>query len=320
MTMMSIKRSIPIKNLGDLHMSDRYSKPKNISDMGVSFEERLEQIGKISKQARESGINLAVTHKSSANIKAQNERSLASQKNVESTPMANPRSQKALDHYKEKGQSKQILKVWFMLMQAFDSKMKMFFGDEPDVHFMKFAVSLNPESYKRLEANLLERLDEDREWPPSLIRLRQLANSPTKETMYKARQRLIHHPVPLNELDRVETFIKKYKMTEVKNFSERNFEAEFNRKYTQWFREVLLDDMDLRLEAQRKEISGYIEKEMPTEHDIRRDEIIAHGKAFDNKFGQKIKQLCQEKSAQPEEISELEGKSIEQERLAKPGN
>ncbi len=295
-------------------MSDRYSKPKNVSDMGVSFEERLEQIGKLSKQSRQSGGNLSVTQRGQSAPSYSNERGQVSTDHQQ--PMMNPRSQKALDHYKEKGQSKQILKVWFMLMQAFDSKMKMFFGDEPDVHFMKFAVSLTPESYKRLEANLLERLDEDREWPPSLIRLHQLANSPTKEAMYNARQRLIHHPVPVAELDRVERFIKKYKMTEVKSFSERYFESEFNRKYTQWFREVLLEDMDLRLEAQRKEISDYIEKETVTENDIHREEVIASGKAFDNKFGQRIKAMCQEKHAQPEELSLQEEKEIEQRRFA----
>ncbi|MCG6212748.1 hypothetical protein K6U56_12315 [Vibrio furnissii] len=297
-------------------MSDRYSKPQNVSDMGVSFEERLAQLGKLSKQSREGNGFPSATNSGLVNSNANSERGLASNKNVESAPMINPKSQKALDHYKEKGQSKQILKVWFMLMQAFDSKMKMFFGDEPDVHFMKFAVSLTPESYKRLEANLLERLDEDREWPPSLIRLRQLANSPTKETMYNARQRLIHHPVPVVELDRVEKFIKKYKMTEVKSFSERNFETEFNRKYTQWFREVLLEDMDLRLEEKRKEISHYLEQELQTEHDIRREELISNGKAFDNKFGQRIKKMCQEKNVQAEEVPESEARVIEQERLA----
>ncbi|KGY10875.1 hypothetical protein NM22_18440 [Vibrio tubiashii] len=284
--------------------------------MGVSFEERLAQLGKLSKQSREGNVVPSATNSGLVNSNAHSERGLAANKNVESAPMINPKSQKALDHYKEKGQSKQILKVWFMLMQAFDSKMKMFFGDEPDVHFMKFAVSLTPESYKRLEANLLERLDEDREWPPSLIRLRQLANSPTKETMYNARQRLIHHPVPVVELDRVEKFIKKYKMTEVKSFSERNFEAEFNRKYTQWFREVLLEDMDLRLEEKRKEISHYLEQELPTEHDIRREEMISNGKAFDNKFGQRIKEMCQAKNVQAEEVPESEARVIEQERLA----
>ncbi|MEZ8825636.1 hypothetical protein AB6E04_14855 [Vibrio amylolyticus] len=292
-------------------MTDKHNRPKNIPDLGVSFEERLAQLGKLSKQSRSDGSGMTVA---SNRYPTQNQHRQSGLQNTphESHRMSNSRDQKALDEYKEKGQSKQILKVWFMLMQAFDSKMKQFFGDEPDIHFMKFAATLTPESYKRLEANLLERLDEDREWPPSLIRLRQLANSPTKESMYKARQRLFHFPVPNAELDRVEAFIKKYKMREVRSFSERNFESEFNRKYTQWFREVILDDMDIYLEEQSQKISTSLNEDNPTENDKRRDDLIAKGQAFDHTLGQRIQKMLQEKSAavEIEDIGEEEATSL----------
>ncbi len=161
---------------------------KNVSELGVTFEERLAQLGKLSKHSRGDGKNARTP------ISNQQNRGFGSADASDTSVIANPKSRAALDEYKQRGQSKQILKVWFMLMQAFGSKLKHFFGDEPDVHFMKFAVSLTADSYKRLEANLLERLDEDREWPPSLIRLRQLAESPTKEMMYRARQKTVSLP------------------------------------------------------------------------------------------------------------------------------
>ncbi|RJX75150.1 hypothetical protein DZ860_00225 [Vibrio sinensis] len=297
-------------------MTDNFNKPKNMTDLGVSFEERLEQLGKLSKQSRET--NLSSSHRSQ--MATNHNRGVGQSFNSDSRGMSS-RSKQALEEYKERGQSNQILKVWFMLMQAFDSKMKHFFGEEPDVHFMKFAVALTPESYKRLEANLLERLDEDREWPPSLIRLRQLANSPTKEVMYIARQNLFHNPVPSSELGRVELFIRKYKMRELKNFSERNFESEFNRKYTQWFREVLLDDMDIKFDEQQSEMKRFLDVEYATEHDKQREANIAQGKAFDNKFGQKILEAMREKKSQveevgPEEVQNIEQLRKEQQRLA----
>ena len=291
-------------------MSDNFDKPKDIASLGVSFEERLAQLGKLSKQTRVSN-SPSQGHSSSAHPTQRKNSDLDSSRSI------NQQSKQALDAYKEKGQSKQILKVWFMLMQAFDSKMKVFFGDEPDVHFMKFAASLTPESYKRLEANLLERLDEDREWPPSLIRLRQLANSPTKEMMYKARQHLFHHPVPIDQLDRVELFIKRYKMREVRSFSERYFEAEFNRKYTQWFREVILEDMDKKLEEERARISTYIDVESTNEHDKEIDQVIAQGKAFENPLGERIQQMLREKKSQAPEISDVTEEELAQQRRHK---
>lgn len=306
-------------------MSDDQNKPKNISELGMSFEDLLAQNGKLSKQVRKSNssapstkqLQVDNTYNSSSNSGQKNR--ITDKLNYSSSHrLTNPNSQRVLDEYREKGKSKQILKTWFMLMQAFDSKMKHWFGEEPDVHFMKFAAALTPESFKRLEANLLERLDEDKEWPPSLVRLRQLANSPTKETMYLARQHLFHRPVPKDDLDRVELFIKKYKMHEVRTFSEKNFEAEFNRKYTQWFREVLLDDMDQRFDQQQNDTVHYIEDSIsvPTEHDKHRDELIASGKAFNNKFGQKILKAISEKSGHTEEISMEESVRIEQRLMA----
>ncbi|WP_237360834.1 hypothetical protein [Vibrio marisflavi] len=294
-------------------MSDDYNKPKNVSELGVTFEERLAQLGKLSKHSRGDGKNARTP------ISNQQNRGFGSADASDTSVIANPKSRAALDEYKQRGQSKQILKVWFMLMQAFGSKLKHFFGDEPDVHFMKFAVSLTADSYKRLEANLLERLDEDREWPPSLIRLRQLAESPTKEMMYRARQKLFHYPVPMNELDRVEQFIKKYKMREVKNFSERNFELEFNRKFTQWFREVILEDMDVQFDEIRKEMNHRLECDHFTENDKHIDDVISEGNAFNNPFGERIQKMLQEKHAMPEALSDQEASAIER-RCKSKGN
>ncbi|CAM4202974.1 hypothetical protein [Vibrio agarivorans] len=294
-------------------MTDDFNRPKNIADVGVTFEERLAQLGKLSKQSRDRE-QLPATQGNRVSNYQQNTNVSAPGGYPSRT--AKSRNEQALEEYKKQGQSKQILKVWAMLLQAFDSKMKHFFGEEPDVHFMKFAASLTAESYKRLEDNLLERLDEDREWPPSLVRLRQLANSPTKETMYKARQNLFHNPIPISELDRVELFIKRYKMKEVKSFSDRYFESEFNRKYTQWFREVVLDDMDIRLNEERERVQTYLDNEPVTENDRHREEMIASGEAFNNKFGEQILKMIREKNSEPEELTHEEVERIEQRKLA----
>jgi hypothetical protein len=118
--------------------------------------------------------------------------------------------------------------------------------------------------------------------------LEQLADSPTKETMYEAQQKLYHMPVPLSQLNRVELYIKKYKMQEVRHFSERHFEAEFNRKYTQWFREVVIHDMDVKISEKQAEIQSFMDTQHTTDNDRRRDEDISSGMTFNNKFGQKI--------------------------------
>jgi hypothetical protein len=297
-------------------MADDFNKPKNIAQIGESFEDHLNRLGKASKQTSNdnAGSQQVSTYNRKANHPTNTHLAAYKQNNALS-----PKAREALDQYKERGQHIQILKVWSMLMQAFDSKLRHFFGDEPDTHFMKFAASLTPDAYKRLEANLLERLDEDREWPPSLIRLHQLANSPTKEVMYKARQNLFHRPVPIAELGRVELYIKKFKMHEVKHFSERQFEKEFNRKYTQWFREVMLDDLDIKVEAQQSEIHSFLDAQPVTELDKRIADNISNGKAFDHKFGQRILDTLKAKSVQAvEESSQQEQHSVqlEQERLA----
>lgn len=308
-------------------MADNFNKPKNMSQLEESFEEHITRLGKQSKQAR--GTNLSRSSSApQANNTNSSSRQVSSQAHTKrqtknfNTPTLtqnvslSPKAIAALDMYKDKGQHIQVLKVWSMLMQAFGSKFNYYFGDEPDVRFMEFAASLGQDSYKRLEANLLERLDEDKEWPPSLVRLRQLANSPTKETMYNARQRLFHHPVPINELNRVELYIKRFKMREVRHFSEKNFEAEFNRKYIQWFREVVLDDKDIEIEEKQREINDYLENQSPTDHDKLRDARIADRTAFNHKYGKKILEAIQHKKEHSEEISNEEAERIEQLRLA----
>ncbi|MGX9415749.1 hypothetical protein ACWU4D_00225 [Vibrio sp. WJH972] len=291
-------------------MSDDFNKPKNIAQVGESFEDHLRRMGKMSKQA--TSDRYPVQQRKSSFPSSGSNTPVSSTNTSLST-----KAKESLSQYKESGQHIQILKVWGMLMQAFDSKLRHFFGDEPDVHFMKFAASLTPESYKRLEANLLERLDEDREWPPSLIRLRQLANSPTKETMYKARQNLFHYPVPISELTRVELYIKRFKMHEVRRLSDRYFETEFNRKYTLWFREVMLEDMDIKIAAKQSEIDVALDTQHVTENDRIIDESIAKGDAFNHKFGQRISDVLKEKaSLSIEEITPLDAVELEQQNLA----
>ncbi|GAD80830.1 hypothetical protein VEZ01S_44_00330 [Vibrio ezurae NBRC 102218] len=286
-------------------MNNERDKIKKISDViGSSFEEHLARAGKQSKQS-----SLGKVRESNApSYRRQNagqNRALETRHNVSNRRgLTNPNSQKVLDEYHRLGKSEQILRVWAMLMQAFDSKMKHYFGEEPDSHFMHFAADLTPDSFARLQANLLERLDEDREWPPSLIRLKQLANSPTKEVMYQARQHLFHAPVPINKLDRVELFVKKHKMREVRSLPEKNFEREFNRKYIQWFRDVIFHDMDITLEERQQEISRHVQASTETHHDQAVNKIISQGQAFENPMGARIKSIIGNKHIQVDEITD----------------
>lgn len=281
-------------------MSDKYTKPKNITQVGETFEDILKRKGKNSLERRSQENIQPYTNNSlpsNYNYSKKNNRSKSLSENAKAE----------LNKYREDDKHILILQVWNMLMQAFDSKLSYFFGDEPDARLMKFAASLTPAAYKRLEANLLERLDEDKEWPPSLIRLQQLANSPTKESTYNASMKLFHHPVPKKELDRVELYIKNYKMHEVRKLPERNFDSEFRRKYTLWFREVMLDDMDIKLEEKRNEINSYLENTEIKETDKLVNEKISNGDAFKNKFGSRILKAMKEKTENSvEEITEEE--------------
>ncbi len=286
-------------------MSNEYNKPKGIAEVGESFEELLLRKSKMAKSTAVS------------NAYGQNKSSMPAQQQTQASKgFLSAKAEQNLQQYQTKEQKAQILRVWSMLMQAFGSKFTYFFGDEPDRSFMAFAASLTADGYKRLEANLYERLDEDKEWPPSLVRLSQLADSPTKETMYEARQRLFHNPVPVEQLNRVERYIKRYKMTEVRNFSDKYFESEFNRRYTQWFREVVLADMDIKIAEKQDSISDSIDSLTPTEHDKRREAEIAEGRAFDNKYGERIKKMLQDKVPEFEEISEEDALTLEQQKLA----
>jgi len=127
---------------------------------------------------------------------------------------------------------------------------------------------------------------------------------------------LFDNPVPVEQLNRVERYIKRYKMTEVRNFSDKYFESEFNRRYTQWFREVVLADMDIKIAEKQDSISDSIDSLTPTEHDKRREAEIAEGRAFDNKYGERIKKMLQDKVPEFEEISEEDALTLEQQKLA----
>lgn len=292
-------------------MSHDYNKPKNMNELGDSFEEHLKRQGRVAKK-----VAPTVPVYNYGN----NSRSVA-QHSTNQPPRTSSgfsvQAEERMKRFENKEQTGQIFRVWAMLLAAFGSKLTHFFGDEPDSTFMAFAASLTPDGYKRLEANLYERLDEDKEWPPSIVRLSQLADSPTKEAMYNARQRLFHNPVPTNELDRVEKYVKRYKMSEVRNFSDQYFESDFNRRYTQWFREVVLQNMDERLAEREQTISDSIESLNPTVHDKRVDDEIESGKAFDNKYGARILEMLKGDPAEFEEIDEQDQVALEQRKLAK---
>ncbi|MEZ9786611.1 hypothetical protein BCV08_11350 [Vibrio breoganii] len=311
-------------------MNNDRDKTKRVGDViGSSFEEHLAKVGKQSKQSslakvRESnapsyGYSQG-NHNTNSPSPSRNRTPDTHYKASSRRGLSNPNSQKVFDEYHRQGQSELILRVWSMLMQAFDSKMKHYFGEEPDTHFMRFAAELTPESFARLKDNLLERLDEDREWPPSLVRLKQLANSPTKEVMYQARQRLFHAPVPMTELDRVELFVKKHKMREVRSLPERNFEHEFNRKYIQWFRDVIFNDMDIKLEEKQRETSQYVDAFSKTEHDQTVDKIISEGRAFYGHFGSRIQATMDAKAIEVEELSDDETERLSKARRERNEN
>ncbi|RTZ15801.1 hypothetical protein EJ063_12060 [Vibrio aquaticus] len=282
-------------------MSNKDSKPKNVGDMGMSFEDHLKWVGKNAgaPTARQKQPTQKAPNHPARRPQLQQEHQYSVPQAKEFHPvMEGDWSPQAAEDFSQytKQQSKQILYTWVMLMQAFGSKFTVHFGDEPDKLFMDFAVGLTNDGFERLKANLYERLDENQEWPPSFTRLTQLADSPTKEMMYQARKKLFHHPEKdPNKLTRVERYIKKYKMNEVRMLSEQYFEQQFNRRFTIWFREVMFDDMDLFEEEEAKKLA---ESELvPTKHDKRREEEVQNGKAFSTPIGERIKKIIEEKKS-----------------------
>lgn len=280
-------------------MNNKDKKPKNIGDMGTSFQDYLSKVGKTAGNPKPRQ-NQPTKHAASnperhPQLRYRQQHSV-SQKNELKPVMEGDWSQQAAEDFSQytKQQSKQIVYTWGMLMQAFGSKFSIHFGDEPDKLFMDFAVGLTNDGFERLKANLYERLDENQEWPPSFTRLTQLADSPTKEMMYQARKKLFHHPEKSpDKLTRVERYIKKYKMNEVKMLSDKYFEQQFNRRFTIWFREVMFDDMDLLAEEEAKKFAE--SKLVPTEHDKRREAEVQTGEAFSNPIGERIKKIIEEK-------------------------
>ncbi|MEZ9466844.1 hypothetical protein [Vibrio breoganii] len=282
-------------------MSYKDNKPKNVGDMSASFEDYLSAMGKIggSPKPRKN----QPTQQVASNLVRRPQFQQAQQHSVPQAKgfksvMEGDWSQQAAEDFANytRQQSKQIIYTWGMLMQAFGSKFAVHFGDEPDKLFMKFAVGLTNDAFERLKANLYERLDENQEWPPSFTRLTQLADSPTKEMMYQARKKLFHHPErDFNKLTRVERYIKKYKMNEVRMLSDKYFEQQFNRRFTVWFREVMFDDMDLVEAEEAKKLAG--SELVPTKHDKRREKEVQSGKAFSSPIGERIKKIMEDKKS-----------------------
>jgi hypothetical protein len=142
---------------------NNHNKPKNVTQMQESFEEHLARMAK-SAEAHSHRTNSSNMVKSP---QAPYKPKIANEMDHSLSTTARQR----LSAFQSREQKVQIFKVWGMLMQAFGSKFTYFFWDELDSSFMAFAGNLSSEACKRLETNLYERLDEDKEWPPSLVRL-----------------------------------------------------------------------------------------------------------------------------------------------------
>lgn len=207
--------------------------------------------------------------------------------------------------------------VWRDLLDLFGKgKLRQEFGDEPGSRFMLFAISLTQDSYTRLIDNLTERLNEDKDWPPSLERFKQLKDLPSELEVQDARRRLLIERIKIEDCNRVEAYIKKHKKIHIQSLSERNLEAEFKRLYHNSFREVL-HDIDVVKDKEKEAVSQFVNQVHQTQNDIERDAYQLTEEKLNGmgKVGQRLKRILNHENIM-EDISPEEIKKTEQEELA----
>ncbi len=227
-----------------------------------------------------------------------------------------PKTEALLNNFNEEDRLL-IGKVWRDLLDLFGKgKLRQEFGDEPSSRFMLFATSLTQDSYTRLIDNLTERLNEDKDWPPSLERFKQLKDLPSELEVQNARRRLLVESIKLEDCNRVEAYIKKHKKSHLRALSEKNLEAEFRRLYHSSFREVIYN-IDIAKDKQKEEVAQIVSLEHKTQHDINRDNFQLTDDKLDSmgKVGARLKRILK-RNADIEEVAD-EGKvALEQQALA----
>ena len=228
-----------------------------------------------------------------------------------------PKTESLLNNFTDE-QKRLIGKVWRDMLDLFgNGKLRQEFGDEPSSRFMVFATSLTQESYTRLINNLTERLNEDKDWPPSLERFKQLKDLPSELEVQDARRRLLIESIRIEDCNRVEAYIKKHKKMHIRALSERNLEIEFKRLYQSSFRDVLFD-IDITKDKQQEEVSKIINQEHRTSNDVERDAYQLTEEKLNRMgtVGDRLKRILNRENM-IEEITPVDPKRAEQEKLAK---
>ncbi|TFH92167.1 hypothetical protein [Vibrio ouci] len=244
-------------------------KPKNMMEVAKEdFQAYLERTSRESNKSNSQGSLTSPRHPETKSNKAA---PIAINPDTNSfKALFSPKTEALLNNFSNE-QKLIIGKVWRDLLDLFGKgKLRQEFGDEPGSRFMLFATSLNSESYLRLIKNLTERLNDDKDWPPSLEKFNQLKDLPSEIEVQDARRRLLVEDIKLADCNRVEAYIKKHKKTHLRALSERNLEIEFKRLYNNSFREVLYD-IDIAKDKQKEEVAKIVTQEARTAYDEKRD-------------------------------------------------
>lgn len=187
-------------------------------------------------------------------------------------------------------EQKKILKFWYEMTISFGSKFRYEFGDEPDRHVMKFAASLNEQSYQRLKDNLDERLKKGQEWPPTVAALEALKDTPTDREILEARTNILTLKTPKS---RVEKYIIARKSAKLRTLSDMHIAKEFKTLYLEAFEEVLLHDFDTILDHQEQNNESVVAKVEPTEMDKKVENLAQQGYQPGGSLGERLERIAQ---------------------------
>lgn len=259
-------------------------KMKNKQNEGADFGQHLENVGKLVKSAKPNYL----ANKPQQRI--ENTQSGAQQEKKAFT-------QKTKDFLRQHSlnDQKKVFQLWKLLTGLYGSRLGGCLGDEPDAHISRLAMSMSEMGFERLRANLLERIDNGKEWPVSHVQLELLANSPTFEETRQAANDIFFKPKANSELGRVEHYVKKTKIHIIKRMNDMSFDRVFREHYITWWRDVMIHNKDFEHEREVKTTEIALASLDSSTRDKQVDSEIKSGKAFNNKFGSRIAAMLAEK-------------------------
>ena len=255
---------------------------KDNKNDGLDFGQHLQSVGKLLKQNYQTQRQVSTVQQTFQNSAPQEKKAFT-------------KSTKELLRQFSLNDQKKVFQLWKLLTGLYGGRLSSCLGDEPDHHIVKLASSMSDAAFMRLRANLLERIDNGKEWPVSHVQLELLANSPTFEETRQAANDIFFKPKANSELGRVEHHVKKTKIHIIKRMNEMSFDRVFREHYIVWWREVMLHNKDFEHQRDVKATEIAIASQDGSKRDKQVDGEIKSGKAFNNKFGARIAAMLADK-------------------------